>query len=71
MARMIAELYNALRAAGVADDKAEAAAVAEAPDVTQLATKADLKDIENRLQRWFIGVLLAQVATLIAVVLRG
>jgi hypothetical protein len=45
----------------------QAAAMAEALD-TQLATKADLMDMENRLIKWGIGLAFGQIAVIATLV---
>lgn len=47
--------------------KAQKEALAEAMD-SQLATKADLMDMENRLIKWGIGLAFGQVAVIAALV---
>jgi len=56
---MISEVYDALRAAGVPDDKARAAA--EALSSENLATKADINELKATqiLHGWMIGFNLA------------
>ena len=56
---MISEVYDAVRAAGVPDDKARAAA--EALSSENLATKADINGLKTTqgLHSWMIGFNLA------------
>jgi hypothetical protein len=67
MSVMVSELYTALRAAGVEETQARAAAesvlseVATKADlqVLQLSIKADLSDLKAELIKWNVGTLLA------------
>jgi hypothetical protein len=67
---IMAELYDALRLAGVEDDKAKAAAGAVIPAESRqdLATKADLAQLESRLIRWNVGTIIAITAVFAAIV---
>jgi len=64
MAVMVSELYEALRAAGVeeATAKAAARAVLAADARTDLATKADLSELKAELIKWNVGTLVAMTA---------
>jgi hypothetical protein len=68
MAVMVAELYEALRKAGVDEEMARAAsrAVLAAEARTDLATKADLADAKAEIIKWMFGMLGAQTALLAA-----
>ena len=77
MSIVVAELYDALRAAGVDDDKARAAAAAVVGAETRegLATKTDVSELrrdmaelEARLIRWAVGTLIAMTAVFAAIV---
>ncbi len=63
---MQSELYDALREAGVSEEKARAAAVA-APPQGELVTKTDLVELELRLQRFILNALGVAVGLLAAV----
>ena len=64
MAVMVSELYEALRAAGVEEGAAKAAAkaVLAADARTDLATKADLAELKADLIKWNVGTLVALTA---------
>jgi len=68
MSTIVAELYDALRTAGVPDDKAMAAAVVGADGKSELATKADLSELEARLIKWNVGATIAMTAVFAAIV---
>jgi hypothetical protein len=68
MSAIVAELYDALRTAGVPDDKAMAAAVVGADGKSELATKADLSELEARLIKWNVGATIAMTAVFAAIV---
>jgi hypothetical protein len=70
MSTVVAELYDALRTAGVPDDKAmaAAAAVVGADGKSELATKADLSELEARLIKWNVGATIAMTAVFAAIV---
>jgi hypothetical protein len=61
---MVTELYQALRAAGVDDDLAKAAAesVLSKDRKEDLATKADLAELKSDLIKWNVGTLIAMTA---------
>jgi hypothetical protein len=71
---MISELYTALKAAGITDDLARAAAeaVIAREDREQLVTKQDLKavlaELKTDLIKWNVGTLVALAAILSAIV---
>jgi hypothetical protein len=75
------ELYYVLRAAGVEDDKARAAAaavldtgaraeLATKTDVAEFrqATKAYLHEMEARIIKWNVGAIIAMPAVFVAIV---
>lgn len=70
MSVIVAELYDALRAAGVSDEQAKAAAgaVIAAESRQDLATKADLAQLESRVIRWNVGTIIAMTAVFAAIV---
>lgn len=61
---MVSELYEALRAAGVDESAAKAAAraVLSADARTDLATKADLAELKAEIIKWNVGTLIAMTA---------
>lgn len=74
MSTMIVEVYEALKAAGAPEDKAQAAASVLADsfpakeDLSQLATKADLADVRAEMHaikadllKWVIGAIGFQI----------
>src|SRR4029434_84843 len=78
---MVVELYQALKAAGVEDDIARAAAksVIAIEDKSQLATKADLQELRSDMRlemaelkmdliRWSVGTMIAMGALFAAIV---
>jgi hypothetical protein len=67
---IVVELYEAFRAAGVDDAKAKAAAgaVVDSAARADLATKADLAQLESRLIRWNVGTIIAMTAVFAAIV---
>jgi len=66
------ELVTELRASGFTEEQAEAVTravrLARDLDLTALATKADLAELELRLIKWVIGVGIATVLALIGVI---
>jgi hypothetical protein len=69
MSILVAELYDALRKAGVDDDLARAAAMAVigVEQRTDLATKADLADLKAELVKWNVGTLVAMTGLFAAI----
>lgn len=59
MTTMVAELYQALKSAGVDDAIAQraAAAVLGADEKAALVTRADLAEAETRIIKWNLGAL--------------
>jgi len=80
MARMIAEVYDALRNAGADDDKARAAATAVAESDRDIAgvrlevsgVRTELADMRGdvRLLKWMVGFTMALVLGVLGTVLR-
>jgi len=80
MARMIAELYDALRSVGADDDKARAAATAVAEsdrDVADLrlemsGVRTEMAEMRGdmRLLKWMVGFTMALVLGVLGTVLR-
>jgi hypothetical protein len=80
MARMIAEVYDALRSAGADDDKALAAATAVAQSDRDIAdvrlevsgVRTELADMRGdvRLLKWMVGFTMALVLGVLGTVLR-
>jgi len=80
MARMIAEVYDALRSAGADDDKARAAATAVAESNRDIAdvrlevsgVRTELADMRGdvRLLKWMVGFTMALVVGVLGTVLR-
>jgi hypothetical protein len=80
MARMIAEVYDALRSAGADDDKARAAATAVAEsdrDVADLrfeigSVRTEMAEMRGdmRLLKWMVGFTMALVLGVLGTVLR-
>ena len=80
MSVMVAELYAALRAAGVDEDKARSAATAVSAsggpdpvtraDLTELrlALRADVADLKAELIKWNVGALIALAGIVSAIV---
>lgn len=77
MSLVVVELLDALKAAGVSEEQARAAAsaVIGAESEQGFATKgdiavlrADLGQLEARLLRWFVGTLIAMTAVFAAIV---
>lgn len=70
MSVMVAELYEALRKAGVEEDVARAAAkaVLAADARTDLATKADIAELESRVIKWNVGAIFTMTAVFAAIV---
>lgn len=64
MSTMVTELYQALRAAGVDDTLAKAAAesVLSRDRKEDLATKGDLAELKADLIKWNVGTLIATTA---------
>lgn len=59
-----------LREAGFEKEKAEAITqVISRIDTDSLATKADLKDLENKLLKWVFMLQITSVATLVGVII--
>jgi hypothetical protein len=71
MSTIVAELYDALKTAGVPDDQAKAAAgaivgrstqsgLATKSDLSQLESllKADMSELEARLIKWNVGMII-------------
>jgi hypothetical protein len=76
MTTIVSELYAALKAAGVDDDVAKAAAksVIAIEDKEQLATKADLSSLKVELIAWNLGAIIAVaglVSTIVALLPHG
>jgi hypothetical protein len=76
MTTIVSELYAALKAAGVDDDVAKAAAksVIAIEDKEQLATKADLSSLKVELITWNLGAIIAVaglVSTIVALLRHG
>jgi len=80
MARMIAEVYDALRSAGADDDKARAAATAVAESNRDIAdlllemsgVRAETAEMRGdmRLLKWMVGFTMALVLGVLGSVLR-
>lgn len=70
MSSMVAELYDALRKAGVEEQLAKdaARAVLGAEARTDLATKADLSDLKADLIKWNVGTMAMMTAIFAAIV---
>jgi len=63
----IAKLYPILKDLGLDDVKAnEFVEIIDQSRKEDLATKADLKDLEIRLVKWVIGLMIAQTSITIA-----
>lgn len=63
----IAKLYPILKELGLDDLKAnEFVEIIEQSRKEDLATKADLKDLEIRLVKWIIGLMIVQTSITIA-----
>ncbi len=70
MSTMIIEIYDALKIAGVPDDKAKAAAQS-VPSIEQqaaLVTKQDLAELETRLVRTILTAMIGMTAVFAAIV---
>jgi hypothetical protein len=67
---MVAELYEALRKAGVDEPVAAAAAraVLAAEARTDLVTKTDLAELESRLIKWNVGAMAVLTGIFAAIV---
>jgi hypothetical protein len=70
---MVAELYDALRKAGVEEQLAKEAAraVLAADARTDLATKADLAELKVELIKWNVGAMAILTAIFAAIVRLG
>lgn len=70
MSTMVAELYDALRKAGVDEDTARAAAkaVLGVEARTELATRADLAELKADLIKWNVGAMAILTAIFSAIV---
>ena len=81
MSQIIIELYDALKAAGVDEDKAKAASaavvgaesrsdLATKADINELrlATKADLANLKAELIKWNVGAIIGSAAVFAAIV---
>ena len=79
MSTIVIELYDALRAAGVSDEQAKAAAGAVVSGGEGLVTRTDLAvvkadllttmaEMETRIIRWNVGTIIAVAAVVVAVV---
>lgn len=73
MSTMVAELYDALRKAGVEEQLAKEAAraVLAADARTDLATKADLAELKVELIKWNVGAMAILTAIFAAIVRLG
>lgn len=73
MSSMVAELYDALRKAGVEEQLARdaARAVLGAEARTELATKGDLAELEARVIKWNVGAMAMMTAIFAAIVRLG
>ena len=73
MSTMVAELYDALRKAGVDEQLAKdaARAVLAADARTDLATKADLAELKADLIKWNVGAMAVLTAISAAIVRLG
>lgn len=73
MSTMVAELYDALRKAGVDEQLAKdaARAVLAADARTDLATKADLSELKADLIKWNVGAMAIMTAIFAAIVRLG
>lgn len=70
MSQTIIELYNALLEAGSSKEKAETASkavISKQEAYEQLATKQDLLRLENKLIMWMVGLQIATIALIFAV----
>ena len=74
MTTIVSELYTALRAAGVEDDiaKAAARAVLAAEDKAQLVTRADLAEAKTEIIKWNVATmgLMTAIYSAISIALR-
>lgn len=70
MSTMVAELYEALKKAGVDDDTARAAAkaVVGVEEKSNLATRADLAELKADLIKWNVGAMAVLTAIFAAIV---
>lgn len=70
MSTMIREIYEALKAAGVPDEQASAAAGSVAPK-SEVATKTDIAELRGELTllKWMVGVNTAGIALIIGLLL--
>jgi len=73
MSSMVAELYDALRRAGVGEELARdaARAVMGTEARNDLATKADLSDLKADLIKWNVGAMAILTAIFAAIVRLG
>ena len=73
MSTMVAELYDALRKAGVEEQLARdaARAVLGAEARSELATKGDLAELEARVIKWNVGAMAMMTAIFAAIVRLG
>ena len=67
MSVMVAEIYDALIEAGATEEKARKAASA-IKESDQTATKSDLHQLEIRMIKWIVPMLLAQAGLIVALV---
>ena len=73
MSTMVAELYDALRKAGVEEQLARdaARAVLGAEARSELSTKGDLAELEARVIKWNVGAMAMMTAIFAAIVRLG
>jgi len=65
----VTELYDALKQAGVPDDVAlKAAQSVSGSDLSHLASKSDLHQMETRIIKWNAGTMIAMTAIFGAIV---
>ena len=77
---MLKEVYDALKEAGVSEEKASAAAVAVSAyqlNRSNLATKEDIARLEREIStikfdilKWVVGLALAQLALLVGILVK-
>lgn len=71
MSTIVAEIYDAFRAAKVPDDVARAAAAAVLGNSTaDLVTKADLETALHQQTRWLIATMFALAAIVVAIIIK-
>jgi hypothetical protein len=80
MSTMLKEVYDALKEAGVSEEKASAAAVAVSAyqlNRSNLATKEDIARLEREIStikfdilKWVVGLALAQLALLVGILVK-